>query len=168
MCCSKSKRKPKLKAEYLQLLNIYNRHSFNKNPCMDKWSLHSGNTPWPRHKYRCWNNHHICLTFSYTWHFYIPKVKCKDVPHTISYICLMDHSLIIWVHYLQRWLRLNKKNGQFRNGVTSVADTPRLGQAHRVVTPESIAAVEALVTTDGVRIGEWINWPLVYTTQNYK
>jgi hypothetical protein len=29
--------------------------------------------------------------------------------------------------------------------MTSVTDTPRLGQAHRVVTPESNAAVEALV-----------------------
>ncbi|XP_021937416.1 uncharacterized protein LOC110838493 [Zootermopsis nevadensis] len=28
---------------------------------------------------------------------------------------------------------------KFRNGVTSVADAPRPGQAHRVVTPESIA-----------------------------
>jgi hypothetical protein len=36
-------------------------------------------------------------------------------------------------------------NRKFRNGVTSVAHAPRPGQAHRVVTPESIAAVEALV-----------------------
>jgi hypothetical protein len=34
---------------------------------------------------------------------------------------------------------------KFRNGMTSVTDTPRLGQAHRVMTPESTAAVEALV-----------------------
>jgi hypothetical protein len=34
---------------------------------------------------------------------------------------------------------------KFRNGVTSVADAPHPGQAHRVVNPESIAAVEALV-----------------------
>ena len=31
------------------------------------------------------------------------------------------------------------------NGVTSVTDAPRPGQAHRVVTPEAIAAVEAIV-----------------------
>jgi ribosomal protein S25 len=31
------------------------------------------------------------------------------------------------------------------NGVSSVTDSPRLGQAHRVVTPEGIAAVEATV-----------------------
>ncbi|PNF25487.1 hypothetical protein B7P43_G05936 [Cryptotermes secundus] len=34
---------------------------------------------------------------------------------------------------------------KYRNGMTSVADAPRPGQVHRVVPPESIAAVEALV-----------------------
>jgi hypothetical protein len=34
---------------------------------------------------------------------------------------------------------------KFINGISSVTDTPRLGQAHRVVTPEAIAAVEAIV-----------------------
>jgi hypothetical protein len=38
-----------------------------------------------------------------------------------------------------------KWSRKFTNGVTSVKDTPRLGQAHRVVVPESIAAVEALI-----------------------
>jgi len=31
------------------------------------------------------------------------------------------------------------------NGVSSVTDSPRPGQAHRVLTPEAIAAVEAIV-----------------------
>ena len=31
------------------------------------------------------------------------------------------------------------------NGINSVTDSPRPGQAHRVVTPEGIAAVEAIV-----------------------
>jgi len=31
------------------------------------------------------------------------------------------------------------------NSVSSVTDSPRPGQAHRVVTPEGIAAVEAIV-----------------------
>jgi len=31
------------------------------------------------------------------------------------------------------------------NGISSVTDSPRLGQAHRVVTPEAIAAVEDFV-----------------------
>jgi len=31
------------------------------------------------------------------------------------------------------------------NGSSSVTDSPRPGQAHRVVTPEAIAAVEAIV-----------------------
>ena len=34
---------------------------------------------------------------------------------------------------------------KFLNGVGSVTDSPRQGQAHRVVTPEAIAAVEAIV-----------------------
>jgi len=34
---------------------------------------------------------------------------------------------------------------KFLNGVSSVADSPRPGQAHRPVTPEAIAAVEAIV-----------------------
>jgi hypothetical protein len=34
---------------------------------------------------------------------------------------------------------------KFRNSVTSVADAPRSGQALRVVTPESIAAAEAIM-----------------------
>ena len=31
------------------------------------------------------------------------------------------------------------------NGISSVTDSPRHGQAHSVVTPEAIAAVEAIV-----------------------
>ena len=31
------------------------------------------------------------------------------------------------------------------NGISSVTDSPRPGQAHQVVTPETIAAVEAIV-----------------------
>jgi len=31
------------------------------------------------------------------------------------------------------------------NGISSVADSPRPGQTHPVVTPETIAAVEAIV-----------------------
>ena len=31
------------------------------------------------------------------------------------------------------------------NGISSVTDSPRTGQAHRVVTPEANAAVEAIV-----------------------
>ena len=34
---------------------------------------------------------------------------------------------------------------KFMNGISSVTDSPRPGQAHRVVTPEGIAAVEAIV-----------------------
>ena len=35
--------------------------------------------------------------------------------------------------------------GKFMNGISSVTDSPRLGQAHRVVTPEDIVAVESSV-----------------------
>jgi len=31
------------------------------------------------------------------------------------------------------------------NGISSVTDSPRPGQAHRVVTPEAIATVEAIM-----------------------
>ena len=34
---------------------------------------------------------------------------------------------------------------KFMNGIRPVTDSPRRGQAHRVVTPEAIAAVEAIV-----------------------
>jgi len=34
---------------------------------------------------------------------------------------------------------------KFTNGVTSVEDAPRPGQAQRVVTPQNIATVEAIV-----------------------
>jgi hypothetical protein len=35
--------------------------------------------------------------------------------------------------------------GKFMNGISSVTDSPRPGQAHPVVTSEGIAAVEAIV-----------------------
>ena len=35
------------------------------------------------------------------------------------------------------------------NGISSVTDSPRLGQAHPVVTPEGTAAVEAIVKENG-------------------
>ena len=34
---------------------------------------------------------------------------------------------------------------KFTKDISSVTDSPRPGQAHRVVTPEAIAAVEAIV-----------------------
>jgi len=34
---------------------------------------------------------------------------------------------------------------KFMNGISSVKDSPRPGQAHRVVTPEAIVAVEVIV-----------------------
>ena len=36
-------------------------------------------------------------------------------------------------------------NRKFTNGISSVTDCPRPGQAHRVVTPEGIAAVQTIV-----------------------
>jgi len=36
-------------------------------------------------------------------------------------------------------------SSKFLNGISSVTDSPRLGQAHRVVTPRAIAEVEAIV-----------------------
>ena len=37
---------------------------------------------------------------------------------------------------------------KFMNGISSVTDSPRSGQTHPVVTPEGIAAVEAIVKND--------------------
>jgi hypothetical protein len=34
---------------------------------------------------------------------------------------------------------------KFMNGISSVTDSPRPGQAHRVMTPDAIAAAEAVV-----------------------
>ena len=44
---------------------------------------------------------------------------------------------------------------KFMNGISSVTDSPRPGQAHRVVTPERIAAVEAIVKENRrIRVNE--------------
>jgi len=44
---------------------------------------------------------------------------------------------------------------KFMNDISSVKDSPRPGQAHRVVTPEAIAAVEAIVKENRrVRVNE--------------
>jgi hypothetical protein len=50
---------------------------------------------------------------------------------------------------------------KFLNGVSSVTDSPRPGQAHRVVTPEAIAAVEAIVKENSRTSGyeSWISTP---------
>jgi len=44
---------------------------------------------------------------------------------------------------------------KFLNGVSPVTDSPRPGQAHRVVTPEAIAAVEAIVKEKLLRNSAW-------------
>ena len=38
-----------------------------------------------------------------------------------------------------------ERTGKFMNGISSATDSPRPLQAHRVMTPEAIAAVEAIV-----------------------
>ena len=43
------------------------------------------------------------------------------------------------VQQVYEWTR------KFMNGISSVTDSPRPGQAHPVVTPEAIAAVGAIV-----------------------
>ena len=42
-------------------------------------------------------------------------------------------------------MHVYKWNRKFLNGVSSVTDSPLPGHAHRVVTQEAIAAVEAIV-----------------------
>jgi len=41
--------------------------------------------------------------------------------------------------------QVNEWTRKFMNGISSVTDSSRPGQSHRVVTPEAIAAVEAIV-----------------------
>jgi len=58
---------------------------------------------------------------------------------------------------------------EFMNGISSVTDSPRPGQAHPVVTPDGIAAVEAIVKENRrIRVneiaapsgyGSWISTP---------
>ena len=45
----------------------------------------------------------------------------------------------------QSLLQVYEWTRKLMNGISSVTDSPRPGQAHRVVTPEAIAAVEAIV-----------------------
>ena len=52
------------------------------------------------------------------------------------------------VHYSDACMSLQQVyewTRKFMNGISSVADSLRPGQAHRVVTPEGIAAVETIV-----------------------
>ena len=52
------------------------------------------------------------------------------------------------VHYVDACLSLQqvyKWTRKFTNGISSVTDSPQPGQAHRVMTPEAIAAAEAIV-----------------------
>jgi hypothetical protein len=52
------------------------------------------------------------------------------------------------VHYGDACLSLQQVyewSRKFLNGFSSATDSPRPGQAHRVVTPEVIAAVDAIV-----------------------
>jgi len=52
------------------------------------------------------------------------------------------------VHYGDACLSLQQVHEwtrKFMNGISSVTDSPRPGQVHRVLTPEAIAAVEAIV-----------------------
>ena len=52
--------------------------------------------------------------------------------------------------------------GKFMNGISSVTDSPRPGQAHPVVTPEAIAAVEDIVKENRrvTVIGDYREWRL--------
>jgi len=53
------------------------------------------------------------------------KVQCGDA-------CLSLQQVYEWTR-------------KFMNGISSVTDSSRPGQAHRIVTPEAISAVEAIV-----------------------
>ena len=84
-----------------------------------------------------------------------PLATCtKEEPHSV--ICSLSSEGVkpieihrrMEVQYGDACLSLQQVyewTGKFMNGISSVADSPRLGQAHRVVTPEDIAAVEDIV-----------------------
>ena len=70
------------------------------------------------------------------------------------------------VQYVEACLSLQQVyewNRKFMNGISSITDSPRPGQAHQVVSPETIAAVDAImkenrrVTVDEIaRNGDYI------------
>jgi hypothetical protein len=43
------------------------------------------------------------------------------------------------------YISINQSTKKFMNSISSVTDSPRPGQTHRVATPEATAAVEAIV-----------------------
>ena len=49
------------------------------------------------------------------------------------------------VTHVCHYSKCTEWTGKFVNGISSVRDSPRPGQAHPVVTPEAIAAFEAIV-----------------------
>jgi len=68
--------------------------------------------------------------------FYSEGVKPIEI-HRRMKVQYGDACLSLQQEY--KWTR------KFMNGISSVTDSPRPGQAHRVVAPEAIAAVEAIV-----------------------
>jgi hypothetical protein len=63
-------------------------------------------------------------------------VKPIDINRQMN-VQYCDACLSLWLVY--KW------TGKFMNGISSVTDYPRPDQAHQVVTPEAIAAVEETV-----------------------
>jgi hypothetical protein len=84
-----------------------------------------------------------------------PLAKCtKDEQHSIT--CLFSSegakpfkiNQRMKVRYCDACLSLQQVyewTKKFMNGISSITGSPQPGQAHRVVTPEAIAAVQAIV-----------------------
>jgi len=68
--------------------------------------------------------------------FYSEGVKPIEIHRQVKFqygdACLSQQQVYEWIR-------------MFMNGISSVRDSPRPGQAHQVVTSEAIAAVEAIV-----------------------
>ena len=89
-----------------------------------------------------------------------PKEEQRTVIHFLGSegVKLIEVHRRMKVRYVDACLSLQQVyewTRKFMNGINSVTDSLRPGQAHRVVTPEGIAAVEAIVKENrGVTVNE--------------
>jgi hypothetical protein len=78
----------------------------------------------------------------------IPLATCTKEEQRNEGVIPIEIHRRIKVHYGDACLSLQQVyewTRKFINGISSATDSPLLGQAHRVVTPEANAAVEAIV-----------------------
>jgi hypothetical protein len=82
----------------------------------------------------------------------VPLATCTEEEHRSEDVKPIEIYRPMKVQYGDACLSLQQVYGwtkKFMNGVSSVSDSPRPGQAHQVVTLETIAAVETIVKESG-------------------